>query len=482
LDPARIDLTPFNFLQADGFVGATPSLLYSAILAGFFFVGEMFGGFDVGVIFALGLQALLVISCLAYACYWLYRRGLPLWVSFLSAVLVAVAQPLAEAAVQPNAKALVVVCLLLLTLKLIDALRNNSYGFRKGYTILAVLILLAALILFDAVFLVAALPTVLVISILPTRSKMRVFGLSLIMLVICSVLLFVVIPYSGLGSSPLTLLTGLLPQSIGFWLSVSPVLMLVALLWFLIGKVPRYSAVFVPHMTIYLLIIVNLSWNQVAWFAWVLDVSLILCVPVVVFLPFMYEYNETKAGMRKRLLDLRKAIPAAERARRGRKACERLTEMVKTIDPQKGYVGLYSAFGSELSLDPLKAELGALGYRLAYPARITDTEMEFFTTIGVTDEELFDLLEEEDPFTALPLPHDTDLPHVDPKEIAVMILPCVGMDGDNNRLGYGKGCYDRYLCRLKPGTPLWVVGFSEQLVDSVPLEWQDRAVDERVIA
>jgi 5-formyltetrahydrofolate cyclo-ligase len=482
LDMARIDLAPFMLLQADGLVGATSSLLYSAVLAGPFSIGESYGGFDAGVMLALGLQSLLVISCLAYACYWLYRHGLPLWLSFLSAMFAAAMLPLAETALQPDASALVVACLLLLTLKLIDALRNNSYGLRKGHTILAVLILLTVLSFFHPVFFVAALPTVFVISIVPTRDKMRIFGLSLIMVVICSVTLFVVIPHLGWGSSPFSLLTGLIPKSIGFWLSASPVLMVLAVLWLIIGKVPRYSAVFVLPITIYLIIIVNPSWDQAAWFAWVLDMSLILSTPAMIFLPFMYEYDESKAGMRKRLLEIRKGIPESERAQRGLKACERLAEMVKKIDPRQGYVGLYSAFGSELSLDPLKAELGALGYRLAYPARITDSEIEFFTTIGVTDEELFNLLEEEDPFTALSVPRNTDLPHIDPEEIAVMILPCVGMDQDNNRLGYGKGCYDRYLCRLKSGTPLWVVGFSEQLVDSVPLEWQDRAADERVVA
>lgn len=65
---------------------------------------------------------------------------------------------------------------------------------------------------------------------------------------------------------------------------------------------------------------------------------------------------------------------------------------------------------------------------------------------------------------------------VDPKEIEFAIIPGVAFDSKGNRLGRGKGYYDRLMPQfrniLKVG-----IGYKFQLVDSVPVAEFDLPVD-----
>ena len=64
---------------------------------------------------------------------------------------------------------------------------------------------------------------------------------------------------------------------------------------------------------------------------------------------------------------------------------------------------------------------------------------------------------------------------VDPSEIELIIVPAVAYDRKGNRLGRGKGFYDRRLQSAKATTI--GVGYGFQLVDEVPTEPHDQGVD-----
>ncbi len=64
---------------------------------------------------------------------------------------------------------------------------------------------------------------------------------------------------------------------------------------------------------------------------------------------------------------------------------------------------------------------------------------------------------------------------VDPSEIELVVVPAVAYDRKGNRLGRGKGFYDRLLKNTK-ATKVGV-GYEFQLVDEVPVEPHDVAVD-----
>jgi 5-formyltetrahydrofolate cyclo-ligase len=65
----------------------------------------------------------------------------------------------------------------------------------------------------------------------------------------------------------------------------------------------------------------------------------------------------------------------------------------------------------------------------------------------------------------------------DPHRIDLLILPGLGFDPLCHRLGRGKGFYDRFSRQLRKDVPLIGVGFDEQIVEIVPTEPHDRALD-----
>ena len=70
-------------------------------------------------------------------------------------------------------------------------------------------------------------------------------------------------------------------------------------------------------------------------------------------------------------------------------------------------------------------------------------------------------------------PQGDDL--IDPEEIELIVVPAVAYDRNGNRLGRGKGFYDRLLATTK-ATKIGV-GYDFQLVDGLPAEEHDVPVD-----
>jgi 5-formyltetrahydrofolate cyclo-ligase len=64
-----------------------------------------------------------------------------------------------------------------------------------------------------------------------------------------------------------------------------------------------------------------------------------------------------------------------------------------------------------------------------------------------------------------------------PDSIDLIVLPALAFDPQGHRLGRGGGYYDRFLARLKPGTVAVGLAFDVQVIDSVPVDGRDAAVD-----
>lgn len=64
-----------------------------------------------------------------------------------------------------------------------------------------------------------------------------------------------------------------------------------------------------------------------------------------------------------------------------------------------------------------------------------------------------------------------------PSMIDLIIIPGLGFDAAGNRLGRGGGFYDRFLTRLARPCVKVALAFDEQIVDDVPMEAHDIAVD-----
>ena len=69
------------------------------------------------------------------------------------------------------------------------------------------------------------------------------------------------------------------------------------------------------------------------------------------------------------------------------------------------------------------------------------------------------------------------LEHAKPEDFDLLIAPGAVFDTNGFRIGYGGGFYDRYIKRLRHECPVIGLGFELQMVDRVPAEPFDKAVD-----
>lgn len=74
----------------------------------------------------------------------------------------------------------------------------------------------------------------------------------------------------------------------------------------------------------------------------------------------------------------------------------------------------------------------------------------------------------------MPIPSSGDRGNTEPD---VVFVPAAAVDRDGNRLGWGKGYYDRFLATIDPSTPVVAVVFDSDVVVEVPAEPHDISVD-----
>ncbi|MFA9422030.1 MAG: 5-formyltetrahydrofolate cyclo-ligase [Sedimentibacter sp.] len=66
---------------------------------------------------------------------------------------------------------------------------------------------------------------------------------------------------------------------------------------------------------------------------------------------------------------------------------------------------------------------------------------------------------------------------VRPEEFDLIVVPGVVFDKNLNRIGFGKGYYDRILCHLKSSAQAVAIAYEFQVLDEVPSEVHDIKMD-----
>ncbi len=174
-----------------------------------------------------------------------------------------------------------------------------------------------------------------------------------------------------------------------------------------------------------------------------------------------------KRAVRARVLAARDALPAAERARLSTLVCARAAGLPELCDASSAM--LFASFRSEVDTDALVRSFLRRGVTVALPR--------------VRGPRLLEAVLVADPQTDLapgrwgiPEPRD-DLPVVGPERLDVVVVPGVAFSVGGERCGYGGGFYDAFLRRLTPGTPRLALAFEVQVVDDLPVEPHDVAID-----
>ena len=187
-----------------------------------------------------------------------------------------------------------------------------------------------------------------------------------------------------------------------------------------------------------------------------------------------------KAELRRVVIARRDALDLDVRAAKSAVVCARLVELMESSGTAgQRTVAVYAAMGSEVDPAAFAAAAVACGWRVAYPCMLSATEAAVcgqrmcMRTAVAGDAPAA-------PFIAHPTrafaATDIDsirFPIVPARALDMIVVPLVAFDHAGARLGYGGGCYDRYLPMLSPACQIVGIAFDEQRVDHVPTDAHD---------
>ena len=171
--------------------------------------------------------------------------------------------------------------------------------------------------------------------------------------------------------------------------------------------------------------------------------------------------HDKKQLIRKDIAALKKKISKKSIVELSGKVCSRLvqTELFQKAD----CIALYYAMDDEVQTSNLIEEWSK-NKKIALPV-ISGENINFHAYTG----------KEFLSAGALDIPEPTSTDVIPPNEIDLFIVPGIAFDRHGNRLGRGKGFYDKYLAGIIK--PMIGVCFDFQLTDAVPAEKHDIKMD-----
>lgn len=187
-----------------------------------------------------------------------------------------------------------------------------------------------------------------------------------------------------------------------------------------------------------------------------------------------------KAKLRRAVIAQRDALDLDLRAAKSADICARLVELLGRLDAAAPrIVAVYAAMGSEVNPAAFAAAATKRDWRVAYPCTLSAAEA---TACG--QRMCMRAVAADDasaaPFIAHPTrafaATDIDsnrFPIVPAKALDMIVVPLVAFDQTGARLGYGGGCYDRYLPTLSATCQIIGIAFDEQRVDHIPTDAHD---------
>ncbi|MDO4437358.1 MAG: 5-formyltetrahydrofolate cyclo-ligase [Coriobacteriaceae bacterium] len=233
------------------------------------------------------------------------------------------------------------------------------------------------------------------------------------------------------------------------------------------------------------------------------------------------ELLDKKAELRRDLIERRQEIRPSARSAKSRDICNQLLELLKASGikgkgGQPATLAVYAALRYEVDLDRFIRGAYAYGYRIVFPCLVPNDASA--GTMSMRSVSCNNYLGGNVPFIvdprkpwgpavteehqtymstragatrrfipsrvkgSVPPKDDTRFPVIPPSEIDLVIALAVAFDAQGNRLGYGRGTYDRYLPQLREDCMLLGVAFAEQEVEAVPIDKHDRTIPRFITA
>ncbi len=181
---------------------------------------------------------------------------------------------------------------------------------------------------------------------------------------------------------------------------------------------------------------------------------------------------QEKGSIRKRILAKRNELDVDFTQQAGKSAREKISEIIEFQRAET--VMIYMDFRGEVPTDQLINEITSLGKRLVLPLTDEDFSIIPYEILHQADwkekyltRSTFGILE----------PNPNTCAIIDPSLIDFIIIPGLAFDRSGNRLGYGKGCYDRFLPLLRPDAFKLGLAYELQVVPNIPVDSTDYKLD-----
>lgn len=187
-----------------------------------------------------------------------------------------------------------------------------------------------------------------------------------------------------------------------------------------------------------------------------------------------------KAELRRAVIARRDALDLDLRAAKSAAICARLIELLGRLDAAAPHtVAVYAAMGSEVDPAAFAAAAAKHGWRVAYPCMLSATDAAAcgqrmcMRAVAVDDASAAPFVDHPTrAFAAMDI-DSSRFPIVPAEALDMVVVPLVAFDRAGARLGYGGGCYDRYLPMLSPACQIIGIAFDEQRINHVPTDAHD---------
>lgn len=174
-----------------------------------------------------------------------------------------------------------------------------------------------------------------------------------------------------------------------------------------------------------------------------------------------------KRALRAELRERRRNLTRDERAAASEGLTERLIALTKATGATS--VSCYLSAVDEPNTRPYVNWAREAGLRVLFPITRVDGLLDWTTA---TDDE-----EEVLGVAGMPEPVGELLGPIAINDVDLIIVPAASVDASGMRLGWGRGYYDKTLGSMERCPPVYGVLFDSELVDEVPRERHDQAID-----
>jgi len=174
--------------------------------------------------------------------------------------------------------------------------------------------------------------------------------------------------------------------------------------------------------------------------------------------------SQTKTALRQQAKEARSLLSPSQIAEHSKIISQRLLDLLNGFET----VMVYASKAPEVETKDLIVDLNRRGVRVIVPIIERETcslRLSYLPDPSALVPSTFNVPE--------PIGHEIP---ARPGDVEAVVIPMLAFDAEGNRLGYGAGYYDRFLCRY-PHPKKIGIAFSCQQADSIPADENDVKMD-----